>query len=107
MTSEFKYFDGYYISDSKAAYYNLDGTYKDKTGIIQSFVNGKLHKSNGPAVEWPDGSSAWYINGKLHIIDGAAYETDSGYKSWYIDGNSVTHLEHKLLYDTMKLKGLL
>ena len=107
MTSEFKYFDGYYIDDTKAAYYNLDGTYKDRTGIIQTFVNGELHKNDGPAVEWPDGSSAWYVGGKLHRIDGPAYETDSGYKSWYINGKLITELEHKLLCDIMKLKGLL
>ena len=27
--------------------------------------NGKLHREDGPAVEWVDGSKEWYINGKF------------------------------------------
>ena len=26
--------------------------------------NGELHREDGPAVEWGDGSKEWYINGK-------------------------------------------
>jgi hypothetical protein len=31
-----------------------------KSGII----NGKCHREDGPAVEYTNGSKAWYINGK-------------------------------------------
>ena len=33
-------------------------------GIKRWFLNGKLHRVDGPAIEWPDGSKYWYLNGK-------------------------------------------
>ena len=35
---------------------------------------GQLHRIDGPAVEYADGSKSWYINGKFHRIDGPAIE---------------------------------
>ena len=29
-------------------------------------VNDKLHRDDGPAVEYPDGDSEWYLNGVLY-----------------------------------------
>jgi len=29
------------------------------------FLNGKLHREDGPAVEWPNGTKFWCLNGKL------------------------------------------
>ena len=26
------------------------------------YLNGKLHREDGPAVEWPDGSKYWWLN---------------------------------------------
>lgn len=31
-----------------------------------------LHREDGPAVEWKDGSEEWYINDVLHREDGPA-----------------------------------
>jgi hypothetical protein len=28
------------------------------------WLNGKLHRLDGPAIEWVDGSEAWWVNGK-------------------------------------------
>jgi hypothetical protein len=28
------------------------------------FLNGKLHREDGPAVEWNDGTKFWYLNDK-------------------------------------------
>jgi antitoxin component YwqK of YwqJK toxin-antitoxin module len=50
------------------------------------FLNGKLHREDGPAVEWNDGSKFWYLNGKLHREDGPAVEYSDGTKSWYLNG---------------------
>jgi hypothetical protein len=36
--------------------------------------NGKLHREDGPAVEYADGSKKWYLNGKLHREGGPAVE---------------------------------
>jgi hypothetical protein len=50
------------------------------------WVNGKLHRTDGPAIEYADGHKAWYLNGKLHREDGPAREYSNGTKVWYING---------------------
>lgn len=45
-----------------------------------------LHREDGPAIEWADGSKAWYLNGKCHREDGPAIEYADGYKAWYLHG---------------------
>ena len=49
------------------------------------YLNGELHRENGPAVEWPNGYKAWYLNDKLHREDGPAAELSNGVKEWYIN----------------------
>ena len=50
------------------------------------WLNGKRHRTDGPAIERADGSKAWYLNGKLHREDGPAIECADGYKVWYLNG---------------------
>ena len=50
------------------------------------YLNGKLHREDGPAVEYPDGTKSWYLNGKLHRTDGPAIEYANGTKCWWVDG---------------------
>ena len=79
----------------------------------------KLHREDGPAVEWADGLKewylndkyhrkdgpaidnaryeAWYINGKLHREDGTALIYKNGGSYWYVNGKRVTQEEHALL----------
>ena len=52
---------------------------------------GQLHREDGPAVEYADGSKWWYLNGKLHREDGPAYEGANGDKEWYL--NNKLHRE--------------
>ena len=48
--------------------------------------DGKLHREDGPAVEWPEkGSRAWYIHGRLHRADGPAMDGPLG-QGWYCNG---------------------
>ena len=47
---------------------------------------GKLHRDDGPAIEWADGSKEWYRDGKRHREDGPAVEWASGDKEWWRDG---------------------
>ena len=37
---------------------------EDEDGIKEWFLNGELHREDGPAFEWSDGDKAWYLNGK-------------------------------------------
>ena len=32
------------------------------------YLNGKLHREDGPAVEGSNGSKTWYLNGKQLIV---------------------------------------
>ena len=35
-------------------------------GTKRWFLNGKLHREDGPAVEWSNSTKEWYLNGKRH-----------------------------------------
>ena len=58
--------------------------YKDKT---EWYLNGELHREDGPAVEWANGSKQWYLNGNRHRENGPAVEWFNGFKSWWLNGN--------------------
>ena len=36
----------------------------NKYGTKYWFVNGELHREDGPAIECPDGTKSWYLCGK-------------------------------------------
>ena len=59
-------------------------------GSKEWYLNGKLHREDGPAVEWWDGYKAWYLNGERHREDGPAIECSDGYKEWYLNGVELT-----------------
>lgn len=41
-------------------------------------------------VEWEDGEKCWFVKGKLHRTDGPAIEYYSrNYNSYYVDGNKI------------------
>ena len=48
--------------------------------------DGELHRRDGPAIEYPDGSEWWYRNGRLHREDGPAVDLAIGIKWWCRDG---------------------
>ena len=58
------------------------------------YLNGKLHRTDGPAIEGADGYKAWWLNGKLHRTDGPAIEYANGDKAWYLNGESMTEEAH-------------
>ena len=46
-----------------------------------------MHREDGPAIEWADGSKEWYKEGKRHRDDGEpAVEYTYGKKEWYKEG---------------------
>jgi len=59
-------------------------------GYKKWYLNGKLHREDGPAVEWANGNKKWFLNGRLHREDGPAVEWFNGYKEWYLNGRVVT-----------------
>ena len=62
-------------------------------GYKSWYINGNRHREDGPAIEWSDGYKSWFINGKRHREDGPALEWANGGKSWYLDGKEVTEAE--------------
>ena len=71
----------------------LEADSKKITGLVINifgdkcwFLNGKIHREDGPAFEWSDGDKEWYLNGKLHREDGPAIERANGDKWWYLNG---------------------
>lgn len=45
-----------------------------------------IHRLDGPAVVWVDGTKQWWVDGKPHRLDGPAVEWSSGVKEWAING---------------------
>ena len=64
----------------------------DPFGTKEWFLNGKLHREDGPAHEFPNGTKAWYLNGKHHREDAPAVEWSNGAKEWWLNGEK-THPE--------------
>jgi len=44
-------------------------------------------------IEWPNGWKVWYLNGKRHRTDGPAVEESDGSKYWFLNDNVVTWFE--------------
>ena len=42
-----------------------------------------------------DGDKYWYLNGKIHREDGPAVEYADGTKCWYLNDEQLTEAEHK------------
>jgi len=64
------------------------------------YFNGKLHRVDGPAVEYVHGHKEWWLNGKLHRVDGPAVELDDGTKEWYLNGEKLTESAFNALQKT-------
>ena len=68
----------------------------DKYGNKQwKLSNGKLHREDGPAEEFGNGTKHWFINNECHREDGPAIELGNGNKYWFLNGNEYTEQEHK------------
>lgn len=57
---------------------------KDYTCWLNS--NGDLHRVDGPAIQWPNGTKEWFLNGLPHRLCGPAIEYPDGQKDWFING---------------------
>jgi hypothetical protein len=55
-------------------------------GDKEWYLNGKRHRTDGPAVELANGGKEWWLNGQPHRADGPAIERASGSKHWFLNG---------------------
>ena len=65
-------------------------------GDKEWYLDGLRHRVDGPAVEWEDGDKSWYLNGKRHREDGPACEWADGRKAWFLNGEYLTEAEFNL-----------
>ena len=64
------------------------------TGVREYYNHaGKLHRVEGPAVEYANGDMSWWLNGCRHRIGGPAIEWD-GNKRWFLHGVEYTKQEY-------------
>jgi hypothetical protein len=64
---------------------NFTGVAEYPNGTKHWYKEGKLHREDGPAVEWIIGYKEWWVEGLRHRTDGPAIEYPNGEKSWYIE----------------------
>jgi len=73
-------------------------------GTKRWYLNGLLHREDGPAIEWSNGDKSWYFNGKHHRSDGPAIECINGYKAWWYQGKLIDCSSQKEFERLIKLK---
>ena len=87
MTNEdltYKLLTGEIVKNDYGTFYFIEpGNWIDSNGDP---ISEKLHREDGPAAEWSDGSKYWYLNGRRHRIDGPATEYIDGTKLWFLNG---------------------
>ena len=63
-------------------------------GSQRWWLNGQRHRIDGAAVIWADGSQFWWLNGQRHRTDGPASIYADGSQRWWLNGEAVTQKEH-------------
>ena len=53
-----------------------------------------LHREDGPAVEYANGTKFWYLNGKRHREDGPAIVYSDGVKSYHYNGKCFSLIKN-------------
>ena len=67
---------------------NFTGVAEWPNGTKCWYEEGKIHREDGPAIEFEDGGKEWYKNGERHRLDGPAYESINGNKEWWFNGEN-------------------
>jgi hypothetical protein len=92
----------YYLNDEV---HRIDGPAKEYyNGSKYWYQNGLRHRIDGPAIERNDGYKAWYQNGVRHRIDGPAREDFNGYKEWWFEGKQINCNSQEEFERYIKLK---
>ena len=62
----------------------------DEYGNKRWLLNGKLHREDGPAIEWADGDKSWYLNDEFIVSTGPDIEKALFTLSTYLQDQEVT-----------------
>ena len=85
----------YYSDESMTTIHREDGPaieYVD--GSTYWYKDGLRHREDGPAGEYKDGTKLWYQNGKRHREDGPAAEYSDGFTFWFLDDVQYSETEY-------------
>ena len=63
------------------------------------YLDDKLNREDGPAIECPNGTKYYYLNDKLTREDGPAVELANGKKYWFLNGENYTEEKYNLIID--------
>ncbi|MDP3445995.1 MAG: hypothetical protein Q8T08_24305 [Ignavibacteria bacterium] len=94
-----------------------DGLNIDDMGTKSWYLNGVLHREDGPALIYESGCKLWYLNGLIHREDGPAIEHGNLELHWLLNGiyynedefnviQLVKKLNSELSYDHQQSKKL-
>ena len=73
-------------------------------GTKEWYLNDKLHREDGPAIERANGDKEWWLNGKFHREDGPAIEYADGTKEWYLSNKLYSEPDfYRQLYHLGKI----
>ena len=64
-------------------------------GDQEWWVNGQRHRTAGPAYIGADGTQEWLVNGRRHRLTGPAYIGADGEQEWWVDGERITEQVEK------------
>ena len=65
---------------------------------------GQLHRDEGPAVIWANGTKEWYQNSLRHRTDGPAVDWGDGYHEWWLQGVRYTESDYRVALAKLGIK---
>ena len=73
-----------------------NGLIVDADGNKCWYLNDKLHREDGSAIECANRTKRWYKNGERHREDGPAIEWANGDKSWWLNNKKYSKQEYEI-----------
>ena len=64
----------------------------DVYGNKRWYINGKLHREDGPTIELKSGTKIWCFDGEYHRLDGPTIEMVDGTTEWWINDCLVSFI---------------
>jgi hypothetical protein len=104
-----RYVTAYYKDKAMTLLHREDGPAEEfHDGTKRWWLHGQRHREDGPACEYQDGTKVWCIHGLRHRTDGPAYE-DPRYNvyEYWLNGTLVTEEEfrNRTLKETINIEG--
>ena len=79
----------FWIQNSKNL--DLSSSVEILSGGYKWYLNGMLHREDGPAIEWYNDEKEWYQNNRKHRINGPAVIDHYSGNEWWINGQELSH----------------